>query len=503
MLDKIKHIAETMSPYVWGQVIKSKNNTELYEWLVGATHDLPSDATIRERVYVVLNPQDPPYCVLGKKRRLDTRTGSYAFCGRIHTCECYQKHHKETYVPLAPEVIQDILTKREKTWIEKYGVNNPSKVNTVKQKRKETFAQTNKDELWKKVSEDKTITGYQEVLTRVGHFVKPKFTVDEYKGCSRKNRYKWSCVTCAYEFYDHVDYGRYPKCVKCYPQVRSKDERELLEFVESLGFTAYPNSRAILKDLEYDIWIPEKRIAIEYNGVYWHSNQWKDPNYHYVKFKRSRDQGVKLIQIFEDEYKRKPNIIKDRLLSILGMAPKIPARKCNTIVLSAAEYRQFVDKHHLQGYASASIKLGLTYQERLVAVMSFSTSRYTDEGYEMIRYCSEGNVVGGASKLFKLFTTMYNPQKVISYANRCWSDGGLYEKLGFINVTKHDDNVGYWYVKGSTRYHRSTFTKKRLIELGFDHTKTESDLMHEQGFLKIYDAGNYAFEWTPSSSSTL
>jgi len=500
MLDQIKQIADTMSPYVWGQVIKSKKHCGLYEWLLSATHHLPSDTTVRERVYVVLTPTDPPYCDMGKKRRFDDKKGSYAFCGRINICECYQTHHKETYVPLSPVTMQSILKKREVTWQDKYGVSNPSKVDAVKQKRKDTFAQTNKEELWKTVSENKTTTGYHEVLARVGHLVIPKFTVNEYQGSSRKNRYLWECVSCAHEFTDHVDYGRYPKCVKCNPNQASKVERELLEFVESLGVKAYPKSREVLKDLEYDIWIPEKRIAIEYNGVYWHSDLWKDPNYHYVKFKRSRDQGVKLIQIFEDEYNRTPDIIKGRLLAILGMSSKIPARKCNTTVLSASEYRQFVEKHHLQGYAPASIKLGLTYEGRLVAVMSFSTSRYTDEGYEMIRYCSEGNVVGGASKLFTLFTKMHNPQKVISYANRCWSDGGLYTKLGFINVTREDNNVGYWYVKGSTRYHRSTFTKKRLIELGFDQTKTESEIMNELGFLKIYDAGNYAFEWTPSST---
>lgn len=500
MLDRIKQIADTMSPYVWGQVIKSKKNHDLYDWLLSATHNMPAETTVRERVYVVLNPTDLPYCDLGNKRRFDDKKGSYAFCGRINSCECYQKYHKQTYVPLPRETMQQILQKREATWLERYGVNNPSKAQCVKQKRKETFSQTNKEELWKKISEDKTNTGYYEVCDRVAHLVSPKFTVAEYHGSSRKNRYKWRCVACNHEFRDHVDYGRYPRCIKCYPNQSSKVERDLLEFVESLGIKAYPKSREVLKDLEYDIWIPDKKIAVEYNGVYWHSDQYKDPGYHYVKFKRSRDHGVKLIQIFEDEYKRKPHIIKNRLRAILGMASKIPARKCNIVEVSAGEYKQFVEKHHLQGYASASIKLGLSYGGRLVAIMSFSTSRYTDEGYEMIRYCSEGNVVGGASKLFKFFIQKYSPPKVISYANRCWSDGGLYEKLGFENVTREDDNVGYWYVKGSTRYHRSTFTKKRLIKLGFDSNKTESEIMQEQGFLKIFDAGNYAFEWMPEST---
>lgn len=497
MLDKIKQIAETVSPYVWGQVVKSKKNSDAYAWLMKETQYLPLDTTIRERIYVILNPNDRAYCELGKKRRFDDKKGAYAFCGRIKSCQCYQQHHKETYVPLPSDVKQEILKKRVITWNEKYGVNNPSQVDYIKQKRKDTYNQTSKQELWKKVSEDKTIAGYHDVVSRVSPVVIPKFTEDEYLGSSRKNRYLWSCVECSHEFFDHVDYGRYPKCVKCHPNQSSKVERELLEFIETLGVKAYPKSREILKDLEYDIWIPEKQLAIEYNGIYWHSDQWKDPNYHYIKYKRSKDKGVKLIQIFEDEYKRTPEIVKNRLIALLGKSHKIPARKCNIVALTHTEYKQFTEKFHLQGYASASVKLGLKYQNKLVAVMSFSTSRYTNDGYEMIRYCSEGNIVGGASKLLYWFIKQYQPNKIISYANRCWSNGELYEKLGFINVTKREDNVGYWYVKGSTRYHRSTFTKKRLIDLGFDTNKTEHEIMKEQGFLKIYDAGNYLFEWTP------
>jgi hypothetical protein len=495
MLDQIKQISDSFSPYVWGQIIKSKKNYQLYEWLMQMTSTLPKDTSIRERVYIILNPTDPPFCEKGNKRRLCNKEQKYMFCGRIHKCECYKQHHKDTFVPPPPEVIQERKRKCVEVWQQKYGVSNPSKVKEVQQKRKDTYDKTSKENLWKRVSEEKTLTGYEEVVARVAVFVKPKFDISEYKGCGRKNRYLWECVSCSHQFKDHVDYGRFPKCRKCYPHLRSQAEREIREFIEAMGIKVYPNNRSVLKDLEYDMWIPSHNLAIEYNGVYWHSDKWKDPEYHVTKFVRSRDNGVRLIQIFEDEWKNKSQIIKRRLMAILGKSTKIYARNCKIVNVSPSDYKKFVEENHLQGYASASIKLGLTYEERLVAVMSFSTTRYTDEGYELIRYCSEGTVTGGASKLFKNFIKTYNPTKIVSYANRCWSNGGLYEQLGFKNTTQKDNNTGYWYIKKYTRYHRSTFTKKRLISLGFDSNKTESEIMDAQGFLKVYDAGNYSYEW--------
>jgi len=498
MLEQIRALAETKRSYVWGVIIKSKQNQHLYDWLMEATSHLPTETTITERVYVVLHPDENPICALGKKRRLDHKIMKYAFCGRIDKCPCWAAHHKETYQPPSEETMKSILEKRVKTWEKKYGTSNPSKSAVVKEKRKQTYAATCKKEVWKKLKADMTLAGYNQVIARVSEFVKPKFIAEEYRGCFRKNMYHWECVKCSREFHDHVDYGRVPKCVKCFPNQHSKVESVLREFIESLGVTAESNCREVLKNLEYDIWIPSRRIAIEYNGIYWHSDEWKTPDYHYEKFAKSRDQGVRLIQIFEDEWLTKPDIIKNRLMSLLGYGEKINARECTVVNLSGEEYKQFVETYHLQGYASASIKLGLIHKDCIVAVMSFATSRYSTEGYELIRYCSKGIVRGGASKLFKHFVRMHSPTKVISYANRCWSNGNLYEKLGFKNITKKDKNMGYWYVKKKTRYHRSTFTKKRLKELGFDSSKTEAEIMRENGFLKIYDAGNYKYEWVPN-----
>ena len=283
--------------------------------------------------------------------------------------------------------------------------------------------------------------------------------------------------------------------MKCFPNQKSKGELELRDFIRGLGFDILPNSREVLKNLEYDIWIPNARVAIEYNGIYWHSDEIRSDDYHVDKFIRSRDAGVRLIQIFEDEWINHKQIVKDRLHSILGRSTKIYARKCKIADIATQEYTNFVTSHHLQGYANATYKIGLYHDTTLVAVMSFSKSRYDKEGFEMIRYCSVGTVVGGASKLFSRFVKTVKPTKVFTYANRCWSDGNLYEKIGFKNITKNDRNIGYWYIKKFDRYHRSTFTKKRLVKMGYDATMTEQQIMKSAGYHRVTDCGNYKFEW--------
>jgi G:T-mismatch repair DNA endonuclease (very short patch repair protein) len=497
MLDKLRHIKTTVSSRVLGQVIKSKANDPLYSWVLEQTNNLPHNSTITERVYVILNPTVSPQCENGYIRKFNAIDEKYNFCGNINKCLCLKAHYDKTRVPPTPASMKNIVTKRKETWIKKYGVDNPSKNSDIQAKRKRTMNTKTYSDMYSRLQYDKESDGFNTVVNRVSTFVIPKFTRDEYKGSFRKNFYKWECRTCGTEIIDHVDYGRIPRCLNCEPNGTSKVEKLLQEYIISLGFDVVANSKEILGNLEYDIWLPEKNVAIEYNGVYWHSTKWKESDYHVNKFLLSRDKGVRLIQIFEDEWLNKEGIIKSRLKNILGKSNIVYARKCNIVELQGVEYSEFVNKHHLQGNAAASFKFGLKYNDELVAVMSFSKSRYTADGYELIRYCSKDTVVGGAGKLFSYFTKRYNPTKIVSYANRCWSDGRLYETLGFKNTTVDDANTGYWYIKDNKRYHRSTFTKSKLMKMGYNELLTESDIMDSAGYLKVYDAGNYRFEWTP------
>jgi hypothetical protein len=273
----------------------------------------------------------------------------------------------------------------------------------------------------------------------------------------------------------------------------------LRDWIKSLEISIVENDRSILNNLEIDIYIPGKKIAIEYNGIYWHSSKFKDKKYHVKKFLDCKKQGIHLIQIFEDEWKVKTEIVKSRLLSTFGKGERIYARKCQVVKISPTEHKQFMLKYHLQGYATASIAYGLKFNGNLVAAMSFSKARYSKVGYELVRFCSIGNIIGGASKLFTAFVRDFSPSLVTSYANRCWSNGNLYIQLDFLDVTKDEENTGFWYIKNNKRSHRSTFNKQRLVKLGYDSSKTGKEIMSDAGYVTIFDCGNYKFEWRPKT----
>ena len=492
MHDKLRLLTETISNRCLSQHIKAKHK-DLHEWIMKESTELV-DVKFNERIWYILNEKPKVVCALGKKKTFNPKTHSYGFCDNISKCQCMSLHLSETYVPRDMGIVVD---KRKKTWLEKYGVENPSQSPELQAKRLATIQSRDYSIQRKLTAYQKESVGYDQVVERVSSHVTPMFTRETYTGSRHTNLYDWKCVKCDHEFQDHIDNGSFPKCTQCFPKQNwSVGELEVADYVTSLGETIVRNDRTVLGNRELDIYIPAKKIAIEYNGIYWHSSEKKDNSYHVDKFLRCRDLGIHLIQIFEDEWDRSKEIVKKRLGSILGHNERIFARKCNIVEVPVSAYKEFVITNHLAGYAHATFRYGLEHDGELVAVMSFARSRYTDSGSEMIRYCSTANVVGGASKLLKHFITVHNPPNIVTYANRCWSEGNLYRTIGFTDVTTKDNNVGYWYIRNGIRHHRSSFTKTRLVKLGYSAEKTEGEIMSDAGYHKIYDCGNYKFLWT-------
>jgi hypothetical protein len=164
----------------------------------------------------------------------------------------------------------------------------------------------------------------------------------------------------------------------------------------------------------------------------------------------------------------------------------------------------FLEKNHLQGSDTSSIKLGLYYKNELVSVMTFGNLRISlgsknvnPNTYEMYRFCSKLNtsVIGAAGKLLTYFIKTYAPSKLISYADKRWSTGELYTKLGFNLIS--ESRPSYFYTKDHYRkYHRFLFRKSELAKklTAFDPTKTEWENMKNNGWDRIWDCGNLKYE---------
>lgn len=301
-----------------------------------------------------------------------------------------------------------------------------------------------------------------------------------------------------------------PYCPYCNKRKKSLGERQIKELLlnhmdENNILTSYRDYENGIESKhsysEIDLLLVNENIGIEFDGVYWHSERrGKDKNYHLNKTNLCEEKGTQLIHIFEDEWFFKPEISKSVLLSKLGKFDnRIYARKCEVKTISSKIKNTFLDENHLQGKDSSTIKLGLFYNNELVSCMTFGKRMITGKlTLELIRFCNKLNtqVVGGASKLFKYFLkNHWNGEEIISYADRRWSNGNLYNQLGF--EFSHKSAPSYWYIEKGKRIHRSTFMKHKLPGLlkEFNPELTEWENMQMNGYDRIWDCGCLVYKF--------
>lgn len=282
---------------------------------------------------------------------------------------------------------------------------------------------------------------------------------------------------------------------------KSRYEREILSILSEENVIS--NDRTILDGDELDIYIPEKKIAIEFNGNYYHSELYKDVYYHQRKTIECAKKGIRLIHIFEYEWLNEDT--KKKIINMIKDHNKNVYYGRNTIIqdISDKEAQEFINKYHLQGYSKAQIKIGCYNKAdmKLLGVMTLGTPRFNSNyQYEIIRLCWRNDVavVGGIQKLFEYFKHKYNPESVITYVNISKFKGNSYLDIGFKPANKYITEPNYiWYnlYTGDIKSRYET-QKKRLIELNLGNAdETEYSIMHKYNYYRIYDAGNLILEW--------
>lgn len=290
----------------------------------------------------------------------------------------------------------------------------------------------------------------------------------------------------------------YTICCHCYNRKSvSTAEREIRDLIKTI-YTGdiITNDRNILGNRELDIVLPDKKIAIEYDGLHWHNENIVEPKYHLKKTEECESKNYQLIHIFEDEWKFKRDIVVSRLKSILGNNERIYARDTECIEIQFEECKKFLELNHIQGNCVSQWRYGLILNHELVAVMTFGKSRFSDE-YELLRFANKTgiDIVGGASKLLSHFLKDNEEiRKIVSFADRRWSRGKLYEALGFRFVRK--TNPSYYYIVDHKRVNRMKFQKSNLVKMGYSPGKTEHEIMNEHGYYRIYDCGTLKYELT-------
>lgn len=316
----------------------------------------------------------------------------------------------------------------------------------------------------------------------------------QYLGYDRiKQKHSGSCTKCERVLYRGT-YDIFERPVCCATFFKSKDEKEIREYVESLGFKADTKR---IDGREFDIFVKDKNFAIEYNGLYWHSEDFLNDKgyngklYHRDKFNRSLEEGFDLFTLFEHSWKEKPDQVKAFIRSKLGIFTQtIYARKTTVKNIDKNIANDFLDRNHLQGRTNIDKAYGLYYGEDLIGVMSFGR-HHRDPNYKGIilnRLAFERDirVVGGASKLLsfaKEGLKSEGTREILTWSDNNYSKGKVYASLGF--TRSKDLPPTYFYFKNGKAY-SSQSLKKTKEEKGLG---SEKELRAKQGYRRIYNCG--------------
>ena len=398
--------------------------------------------------------------------------------------DAYKKSCKETWNSKSEEEKNSILEKRKQTFLKNHGVENFNNREKYKQTCYEKFGQFNPMlvESIKKEIEDKNLkkygVKYPMELPDVQERLKLAKLEKSENGCS-------------------------------------KGEKEIQDFLTSLGLEFKIEDRLILDGKELDIYIPEKKLAIEYNGLYWHSDYNKSGKLfpteeekkiakyrHLEKTKLCEEKGIRLIHIFSDDWKFKKDILKSILKNALGFPEvKLFARKCQLRNITLDEYGEFLKENHLQGYSFADLRLGLFYEDTLVQCVGVNTHGTHSKEPELVRMCVKKghSIIGGFSKLM----SHLNLERVVSHVDISVFSGVGYEEVGFKPIKLNQPT--YFYTKGTIREPRYHFMRKHIEEKFkkgelqfFDPNLTEENNMYANGFARIWNCGTLKVEWTKS-----
>ena len=390
----------------------------------------------------------------------------------------------EKYGVSHPSQVESIYKKIEETNIKKTGYKSHLSSSTIREKIKET-----NNKLYESNSPMQSDLVRDCEITSNSNYIK---YVDN----------KVSLFKCDHnlDHYFYIDSSSYHNrvrsnlklCTVCNPigDSRSIKEDELYNFI--LSNYSEEIVRSYRDKLEIDIYLPELKIGFEFNGIYWHSDKYRNKNYHSDKNKYFLERGIRIIHIWEDDWSFNCDIVKSQIKNWLGKNDtKIFARKCKLVQLKSVS--NFLNNNHIQGVDQSSLKLGLYYNDELVSVMTFNNfegrKKMEEGGWNLSRFCNKigTSVIGGASKLLKYFIKNYNPIRVVSYADKDWSVGSLYYQLGFSNI--NESLPDYKYVVDNKRIHKSNFKKSKL-----KYTCTEKEYITSIGVYKIWDCGKIKFE---------
>jgi len=441
----------------------------------------------RQIVNVICDFCKKELSVTYKEYLRNIKIGNKYACSNLCGSEKAKETNLEKYGVINALQLKEVQYKQKKTNLERYGVEFLQQSEKIKEKSR------------KKIIEKYGVSHISmvEELRKKNTFISKDEDYIKYVSDNRSLLFCQSCnntYSIKNDNYYHRKNQGLSTCTLCNPigNLSSLKERQLKDYIKSIyDGCIIENYR---DSFEIDIFIPDLKIGFEFNGLFWHSEEHKDKNYHLEKTTFFEKKGIRIIHIWEDDWIHKSDLLKSQIKNWLGITErKIYARKCQVKEINKKISTHFLKKNHIQGSDKSILRIGLYYGDELVSIMTFDhfegRKKMENGGWNLSRFCniSGSCVVGGASKLFTFFIEKYYPSRVISYADKTWSQGNLYHKLNFYKVS--ESSPDYKYIVNGIRRHKSGY-RKGILKTNL----SEGMEMKKRNVPKIWDCGKIKFE---------
>jgi hypothetical protein len=352
----------------------------------------------------------------------------------------------------------------------------------------------------RKISEKKTlVTSRLEERTseRSAEFVLLT-PPEEYR--SRQRQYlEFRCIKCGEVQRKTLQaFERGSRCYKCHPRGKSNWELSVFDFVKSITPDAVSGDKSVLSPKEVDVYVPSKKFGIECHGLFWHSEVGNpdghfDRNSHQVKSAMAEERGIRLLQVFEDEWRDKRTIVESMIRHRLGLhSDRCKTWSTSVVELTTEEQKAFFDSTHISGYTPSKVCWGLKDRVgRVVSALSLRRPRHGlryENSMEVARFSNALglSVPGGLSKLLKVaraWSASNGYSRIMTYVDRRVGNGAGYSSAGFQKVGSTGPD--YWYTDNELRYDRFKFRARSGVP--------EKQVALDAGVSRIYGCGSYVY----------
>lgn len=342
--------------------------------------------------------------------------------------------------------------------LQKYGVQNVFQNDEIKEKIKQTNLQRygvertlQSKHFSKKVTRFNLDVGYENLLNNCNGIVQPLFTKQQYQGGQNKIVYKWKCLKCNNIFQqdihsnDHLGYSSYiPRCLICYPILAniSKPQKQIVQFVKNIyNGQIVENNRTIIKPYQLDIYIPQKNIAIQFDGLLWHSEKFSERFNLKNKTQLCKSKGITLIHVFQDQWINN----KKHIQMIISNLLIDNVEKFNIEIKSNEEIKTFLDNFVLDAKHNNSINVIAKKDNNIIGLISLQLIK--QNYYKITNICANYYMF---NQLLNYIQNNYTVDKIVCQIDNRFLNESIFKQNKFNVVFQQTPQP--WYTKQQTRF---------------------------------------------------